>query len=84
MMPDDYKAAGAAPKALQSSDNIGEKETHGHMSVGCNTLIVFSFSSCFRFLLTLNAWLLVMLSLANLLLNTSLRTVSLETAQCAI
>ena len=47
-------------------------------------LIVFPFSCCFRFLLALYARLLVMLSLANLLLNAGLRAVSLESAQSAI
>ena len=47
-------------------------------------LIVFTLSRCFGLFLTSYAGLLVMLSLTNLLLNTSLRTVSLETTQSAI
>ena len=41
-------------------------------------LVIFTFSSSFRFLFTSNAWFLVVLSLTNLLLNTSLCTVSLN------
>lgn len=59
---------------------ISAKKHPASYPAGLNTLVVFSFSSSFRFLLTLYAWLLVMLSLTNLLLDTSLRTVSLETA----
>ena len=43
-------------------------------------LVIFTFSSSFRFLFTSNAWFLVVLSFTNLLLNTSLCTVSLESA----
>ena len=49
-------------------------------SVHLHILVIFTFSSSFRFLFTSNAWFLVVLSLTNLLLNTSLCTVSLESA----
>ena len=57
---------------------VKQKEV-SHSDTSFDTLIVLSFSSCFRFLLTLNAWLLVMFSFTNLLLDTCLRAVSLET-----
>ena len=47
-------------------------------------LIVLTLSGSFRLLLPLYAGLLVMLSLTNLLLDTILRTVSLESAKCAV
>ena len=43
-------------------------------------LVVLTLSSCFRLLLTSDAWLLVMLSLADLLLDASLCAISLESA----
>ena len=43
-------------------------------------LVIFTFSSSFRFLFTSYAWLFVMLSLTNFLLNASLCTVSFESA----
>mgnify|MGYP004571505973 FL=1 len=49
-----------------------------------SVLFELALSSCLRLLLTLYAWLLVMLSLTNLLLNTGFRTVSLESAKSAI
>ena len=45
----------------------------------CLALVIFTFSCCFRLLLTFYARLLVMLSLTNLLLDTSLSAASLET-----
>ena len=44
-----------------------------------SVLVVLAFSSSFRLFLTLYAWLLIVLSLADLLLDTCLCTVSLET-----
>ena len=43
-------------------------------------LIIFTFSSSFRFFLTSYAWLLVVFSFADLLLNASFCTVSFESA----
>ena len=43
-------------------------------------LVIFTFSSSFRFLFTSNAWFFVVFSFTNLLLNTSLCTVSFESA----
>ena len=69
--------------SINKTDNpyvfyVKQKEV-SHSDTSFDTLIVLSFSSCFRFLLTLNAWLLVMFSFTNLLLDTCLRAVSLET-----
>jgi hypothetical protein len=47
-------------------------------------LIILALSCRLRLLLASDTRLLVMLSLADLLLNTSLRAVSLESAQCAV
>lgn len=47
-------------------------------------LVVLTLSSCFRLLLTSDAWLLVMLSLADLLLDTCLSTVTLKSAKCTV
>ena len=47
-------------------------------------LVVLSLASCLRFLLALNTRLLVMLSLTDFLLDTSLCAASLETTQCAV
>ena len=47
-------------------------------------LIIFALSRSLRLFLTSYTRLLVMLALANLLLDTSLRTAPLETAQCAV
>ena len=43
-------------------------------------LIIFTFSSSFRFFLTSYAWLLVVFPFADLLLNASFSTVSFESA----
>lgn len=43
-------------------------------------LVILALTSSFRLLLTSYAWLLVMLSLTNFLLNASLCTVSFESA----
>lgn len=48
------------------------------------SLIVFALSCCFGLLLASYAWLLVMLSLTNLLLDSSLRATSLKTTQSAV
>ena len=48
------------------------------------TLVKFPFASSFRFFLTSNARLFVMLSLANLLLDTGFCAISLKTTQSAI
>ena len=47
-------------------------------------LVIFALSCCFRLLLASYAWLLVVLSLTDLLLDTSLCATSLKTTQCAI
>ena len=52
--------------------------------LGISWLIIFALPGSFRLLLTSDAWLLVMLALANLLLDSSFRTTSLETAQSAV
>ena len=49
-----------------------------------HVLIVFALSCCFGLLLASYARLLVMLSLTNLLLDTSLCTASLEATQCTV
>lgn len=43
-------------------------------------LVILTFSSSFRLLLTLYAWLFIVLSLADLLLDSCLSTVALESA----
>ena len=43
-------------------------------------LIIFTFSSSFRFFLTSYAWLFIVFSLADLLLNASFSAVSFESA----
>ena len=48
------------------------------------SLVIFTLSCCLGLLLTLYAGLLVMLSLPDLLLDSSLRTTSLETTQRAV
>ena len=47
-------------------------------------LVELTLSSRFRLLLTSYRWLLVMLSLANLLLDTGLRAVSLKSTQSTV
>lgn len=47
-------------------------------------LVELTLSSRFRLLLASYRWLLVMLSLANLLLDAGLSAVSLKSTQCAI
>ncbi len=47
-------------------------------------LVELTLSSRFRLLLASYRWLLVMLSLANLLLDAGLGAVSLKSTQCAI
>ena len=47
-------------------------------------ILVFTLTSSLRLLLTLYAWLFVMLTLTNLLLDACLRTVSLESAESAV
>ena len=47
-------------------------------------LVIFALSSSLRLLLTLHARLFVMLTLTNLLLNTSLCTASLEATQSTV
>lgn len=47
-------------------------------------LFILSLASCLRLLLASYTGLLVMLSLANLLLNTSLRAVSLKSAKSTV
>ena len=43
-------------------------------------LIIFTFSSSFRFFLTSYAWLLIVFPFTDLLLNASFRTASFESA----
>ena len=52
--------------------------------IGPLLLIVFTLTSSFRLFLTSYAWLLVMLSFTNLLLDAGLRTVSLKTTKSAV
>ena len=46
--------------------------------------LIFTFSSCFRLFLTSYAWLLIMLPLTDLLLDTGFRAVSFESAESTI
>ena len=52
--------------------------------LGILFLVIFAFPSSLRLLLTLHARLLVMLTLTNLLLNTSLRAASFEATQSTV
>ncbi len=64
----------------------GYKENLRHhcQRLHLHILVVFTLTRCFGFLFSSYAGLLVMLSLANLLLNASFRTVSFESAQSTV
>ena len=63
-----------AELVIQKQDAI-----HGVL-LKVHLLIIFTFSSSFRFLLTSYAWLFIVFSLADLLLNASFSAVSFESA----
>ncbi len=62
---------------------ILQRKTSDDSEVSFN-LVVFALTSCFRLFLTSNARLLIVLSLVDLLLDSSLSAASLETTQCTI
>lgn len=49
-----------------------------------HNLVIFTFSSSFRFFLTTNTWFLVMLSLTDFLLNASFGTATFKSTQSTI
>ena len=73
-------------KAFNRPDSfIAQKKEHGkNHALIKNDLLKFSLACSLRLLLTSNAGLLVMLSLADLLLDTCLSTITLESAKSAV
>ena len=69
-----------APCTLSDVTKTPALTLRGLIAFTITELVIFTLSSCFRFLLALYRGLLIMLSLANLLLDTCLCTVSLESA----